>query len=134
MEPRTHNNYRAAVVQLFNFAKSKLKALPHFLPHAAEETTKVREPSKDNEVYTSEEIRQILESAPETVRHLIAIRAFSGIRNEEIWKLTWEQIDLATGWIKLRKAATKLQARRIIPILPNLRAWLPTDTRTGSVH
>lgn len=134
LEPRTHNNYRAAVVQLFNFAKSKLKALPHFLPHAAEETTKVREPSKDNEVYTTEEMRQILVSAPEKVRHLIAIRAFSGIRNEEIWKLTWEQIDLATGWIKLRKAATKLQARRIIPILPNLRAWLPTDTRTGSVH
>jgi hypothetical protein len=62
LEPRTHNNYRTAVVQLFNFAKSKLKALPHFLPHAAEETTKVREPSKNQAFYTKEKMRQILGS------------------------------------------------------------------------
>ena len=134
LEPRTQNNYRAAVVQLFNFAKSKLKALPHFLPHAAEESTRVREPAKDNEVYTTDEMRKILKGAPEKIRPLLAIRAFSGIRNEELWKLTWDQVDLKTGWIKLCKVTSKLKARRVIPILPNLRAWLPTYAGEGSVH
>lgn len=60
LEPRTRNNYRAAVLQLFNFARTSLKALPHWLPHAAEGTIRVKEPSKDTEIYLPAEIRRVL--------------------------------------------------------------------------
>ncbi|EIQ01452.1 site-specific recombinase XerC [Opitutaceae bacterium TAV1] len=134
-EPRTRNNYRAAIVQLFNFSKTKLKALPHWLPHAAEETIKVKEGVKDTEIYSTEEMTTILRLAPPPLVPLLAIRAFSGIRNEELFKLTWDQLDLPSGWIKLKRATTKLRARRVIPILPNLKEWLRDIAKSeGRVH
>jgi hypothetical protein len=57
---RTQNNYRATVVQLFNFAQKNLNALPHWLPHAAEAVTRIKEPVKDTELYTCEEMAKIL--------------------------------------------------------------------------
>lgn len=124
LEPRTQNNYRSAVVQLFNFAKAKPKALPQWLPHVADDVLIVKEPVKDTEIYTPQEIRTILDNCPEDLIPCVAIRAFSGLRNEELFKLSWEEIDLKGGWIKLKKATTKLRARRIIPISSNLQEWL----------
>lgn len=132
---RTQNNYRAAIVQLFNFARDTLKAIPHWMPHAAEQTLRVKEPAKDTEIYSCEEMGKILHSASPSLVPLLAIRAFSGIRNEELFKLTWDQVDMDSGFIKLKKAVTKMRARRIIPILPNLRAWLqPHAKKDGPVH
>lgn len=124
LEPRTQNNYRAAVVQLFNFAKTKAKALPHWLPHAADDAMRVKEAVKDTELYTPEEMLTIMRNAPIELVPALAIRAFSGIRNEELFKLSWQEVDLEGGWIKLRSATTKLRARRLIPIPENLREWL----------
>jgi len=132
---RTQNNYRATVVQLFNFAQKKLNALPHWLPHAAEGVTRIKEPVKDTELYSCEEMEKILKAASPAMVPLLAIRAFSGIRNEELFKLTWDQIDFEAGYLKLKKATTKLRARRIIPLLPNLRAWLSGHAKKeGFVH
>ncbi len=130
LEPRTQNNYRAAVVQLFNYAKTKAKALPHWLPHAAESSIRVKEPTKDTEIYTPAEMQKIMDGIPASLRPCIALRAFSGIRNEELFKLSWQEVDLASGWIKLKHATTKLRARRIIQILPNLRTWISAGALT----
>lgn len=130
LEPRTQNNYRAVVVQLFNYAKTKAKALPHWLPHSADSSIRVKEPNKDTEIYTPAEMQKIMDGVPADLRTCISLRAFSGIRNEELFKLSWHEVDLATGWIKLKHATTKLRARRIIPILPNLRTWISDKALT----
>ncbi len=124
LEARTQNNYRAAVVQLFNFAKAKAKALPHWLPHAADEAMRVKEAVKDTGLYTPEEMITIMRNAPADLIPALAIRAFAGIRNEELFKLSWQEVDLDGGWIKLKSATTKLRARRLIPVSDNLREWL----------
>lgn len=124
LEPRTQNNYRAAVVQLFNFAKTDLKAVPHWLPHAAEESIRVLEPAKDTEIYSPEEMQLILDKAPARLGFLIAVRAFSGIRNEELAEVHWDEFDFKRDVIKLKRAVTKTAQRRVMPMHANLKEWL----------
>lgn len=130
LEPRTQNNYRATVVQLFNYAKTNAKALAHWLPHAADSVIRVKEPTKETEIYTPAEMQKILNGLSGEMRLCAAIRAFSGIRNEELFKLSWEELNLKEGWIKLKRATTKLRARRIIPITDNLKAWIGDSAKT----
>ena len=43
-------------------------------------------------------------------------------------------MDFASGYIKVSGEITKTQQRRLVPILPNLRAWLlPHRQETGGV-
>lgn len=64
----------------------------------------------------------------------MAIKAFSGVRTEEIAEMEWEHIGFKRGYIILPKAITKKKRRRIIPILPNLAKWLaPFEGLTGRI-
>ena len=54
-----------------------------------------------------------------------AIGVFAGLRSSEIRRLQWgRNVDLVTGFIKLDASITKTGQRRLVPILPNLRAYL----------
>jgi integrase len=54
----------------------------------------------------------------------------------EFTRLTWENINLETGFIRLSGDITKTGKTRNIPITDTLRAWLetvPTDQREGKI-
>src|SRR5207248_8971440 len=52
----------------------------------------------------------------------------------EIKRLDWSEVDLARGHIEVKAAKAKSARRRIIPIQPNLAAWLlPYSGMTGPV-
>ncbi len=68
---------------------------------------------------------KLVVKAPELVP-FVALWSFSGIRKEEISRLTWPQVNrgLLTGYIEVDAADAKTGQSRNVPVLDNLRAWL----------
>lgn len=67
-------------------------------------------------------------------RAYLAIGIFAGLRPDEIARLDWRDLDLATGTIRVKAANAKDRDRRIVDLSPNLVAWLaPLVKRTGKV-
>src|SRR5262249_11409252 len=89
------------------------------------------------EIFVVDELRALLESANSVARDvlpMIAIGAFAGLREAEIQRLDWSEVDLARGHIEVKAAKAKSARRRIVPIQPNLAAWLqPYSGMTGRV-
>ena len=89
--PKTRNNYRNAVVQLFNFAR-QAKYLPRDLSTAAEGAKLVQEIRGENDIFTPEQMEKLLAGAPEHMIPGMAVKAFSGVRTEEIAEIEWSHI------------------------------------------
>jgi integrase len=65
-----------------------------------------------------------------------AVLFYAGVRPVEFTRLTWENINLETGFIRLSGDITKTGKTRNIPITGTLRAWLetvPADQREGKI-
>lgn len=121
--PKTRNHYRNAVVQLFNFARHH-GYLPKGIPTEAESLKTLKVTPRENAIFTIDEMGVLLQNAPEHLVPALAIKAFSGVRTEEMVKLAWEHIDWAGRHIKLPAGVTKTTQRRLIPISENLFKWL----------
>src|SRR5262249_40126475 len=60
--------------------------------------------------------------------------AFAGLREAEIQRLDWSEVDLGRSHIEVKAAKAKTARRRIVPIRANLAAWLrPYATIKGRV-
>lgn len=86
----------------------------------------------------AELMRRAKEHAPALVPYL-AIGLFAGLRPmNELRGVTWERdIDLDAGNITVRRASSKTNRARLVPISPNLRAWLetvPPSRRKGGIY
>lgn len=144
---RNKNNWRRGIIGLFNFARKK-NFLPKSLEHAAAATSEFSDPRKKitteqeaaallqrNDIYTPEEMRLILKATGPALRLALEIKAFSGVRTEEIARLWWVMIDEKDNCIRVPDAVGKLNAR-LVPILPNLgkrlRDYAP-DLKHGRV-
>jgi len=67
-------------------------------------------------------------------RAYLAIGIFSGLRPDEIARLDWRHVDLATGTIRVKAGNAKDRDRRIVDLAPNLVAWLaPLAKAAGRV-
>ena len=66
----------------------------------------------------------MLAAAPDSFKPVLAIQAFAGLRSAEVMRLDWQNVKLARGHIEITAANAKTASRRIVPILPNLAAWL----------
>jgi len=122
LSPRTRNNIRGAVQILFSFAKSK-----RYLPKDHDEIESVavaRDRDGEIEVFTPAELWEILKCANERMMPFLVLGAFAGIRHAEIQRLDWSDIHFEDGIIEIGAAKAKTASRRIVPIVPNLRAWL----------
>ncbi len=90
---------------------------------------KVKKPrveAKDGvEVFTPEQMSALLKAAHSDWLPALAIGGFAGLRPDEIGRLEWKEIHLDTGFIEVTARKAKGgQRRRLVPICPNLRAWL----------
>ncbi len=80
-------------------------------------------------IFEPAEVRQLFArlavKAPELVPFM-ALWCFSGIRKEEISRLSWPQVNrgLLTGYIEVDALDAKTGDTRNVPVLDNLRAWL----------
>jgi len=123
LSPKSRANYRAIVGVLFSHAvrRRMLEFNPVF------HTAKPKLPDNPPEIFTVDQLRALLEAAQRVsadVLPMIAIGGFAGLRDAEIKRLDWQEVDLARGFIEVKAAKAKSAKRRLIPIQPNLAAWL----------
>jgi len=133
LSPKSRTNFRANIHVLFSYATKR--RMLDFNP--VEHTTKPTLIDKPPEIFTVDELRALLQAAnrvePDTIP-MLTIGAFAGLRDAEIKRLDWSEVDLARGHIEIKAAKAKSARRRIIPIQPNLAAWLrPYSGKMGRV-
>lgn len=120
---RNRDNHRDSIHNFFNFARSE-GYLPKSLPTAAEDTKRVNEAGADNEVFTVEEANSLLQGAHDWLLPTLAIKLFSGMRSEEVFRMDWSAVKFDQDVLVLSKEITKTKLRRPVPLLPNLKLWL----------
>ena len=133
LSPKSRTNFRGNIHVLFSYATKR--RMLDFNP--VEHTTKPTLIDKPPEIFTVDELRALLQAAnrvePDTIP-MLTIGAFAGLRDAEIKRLDWSEVDLARGHIEIKAAKAKSARRRIVPIQPNLAAWLrPYSGKTGRV-
>jgi integrase len=133
---RTRNNYRNAIVELFHYAR-KHGYLPRDLATEADAVNRVSEADKaENQIFEPDQMDDLLSESPVHLVPSMAIKAFSGVRTEEIFLMEWEHVHFrrGKGYIILPRPVTKKKRRRILPILPNLRKWIaPFEGMEGRI-
>jgi integrase len=133
LSPKSRANYRANIGVLFSYAERRRMIDHNPIRHTAKPKLIDRAP----EIFTVDELRALLETARQEqpdILPMLAIGAFAGLRDAEIKRLDWSEIDLARNHIEVKAAKAKSARRRIIPIEPNLAAWLrPYSGMSGHV-
>ena len=119
----TRNNYRDALHELFRFAKGQ-GYLPKHLPTIMDNIPRIKEKRGKNHIVTPKDMEQWLEGAPAYLVAPLAIKAFAGLRTEEIFELTWEAVKFDQQCITIDAEISKLGQRRAVPISANLLEWL----------
>jgi integrase len=131
--PKSRANYRANVGVLFSYATKRRMLETNPVLH----TAKPKLPDNPPEIFTVDELRALLDTANRVspdVLPMLAIGAFAGLRDAEIKRLDWSEVDLARQHIEVKAKKAKSARRRIVPIQPNLGEWLrPYAAMKGSV-
>jgi integrase len=131
--PKSRANYRANVGVLFSYAERRRMIDSNPISHTA------RPKLADNppEIFAVDELRSLLEAAQRSapdVLPMLAIGAFSGLRDAEIKRLDWSEVDQKRAYIEVKAQKAKSARRRIIEMQPNLREWVrPYAGMTGAV-
>jgi integrase len=131
--PKSRANYRANIGVMFSYAERRrvIDSNP-VLRTAAPKLV-----DKPPEIFSVDELAALLDAAgaraPEIVP-MLAIGAFAGIREAEIKRLNWSEVDQRRGHIEIKSSKAKSARRRIVEMQPNLREWLrPYADITGAV-
>lgn len=120
---RTRKNFRQHICSLFRWARGQ-GHLPREVETEADRLSVPKVKDGDVESFTPKAIAELLAAADHTLRPYLAIRAFAGVRDSEMRRLTWENVRFDQGVIEIKAAQAKTGARRLIPITPNLESWL----------
>jgi integrase len=119
--PRRRDNILANLKQLLRYAARRgyIKSSP------AREIPRINEPSDAPAVWTPEEAELLLESVSPWWIPCEAIGLFAGLRRSEIFRLDWSAFNFDLGVIAVvRRIAKKSKVDRLVPLQPNLMAWL----------
>lgn len=126
---RTRNNYRNSVISLFRYARAQ-GYLPRNEVTEAELVEVAKAKPSPIGIYTPEHLAAMLSVMSPALLPSVAIAAFAGVRSQEILRLTWDDINLRQGHIVVAAEKAKTASRRIVPILPALKAWLQQRNET----
>jgi integrase len=131
--PRARNNFRGSIVTLFRFAQ-KQGYLTKGQPTEADDVAKAKDYGGEVGILTAEQLAHILSHAPERSCLFLVLGAFTGMRSSEILRLDWSDINLDRKFITVAAHKAKTATRRLVPIVPNLMAWLNKYRgRTGAL-
>jgi Site-specific recombinase XerD len=121
--PKSRANYRANVGVLFSYAERRRMIASNPILH----TARPKLPDHPPEIFTVDELAPLLNAAfkraPDMVP-MLAIAAFAGIRDAEIKRLDWSEVDQKRGHIEIKSRKAKSARRRIVEMQPNLHDWL----------
>lgn len=80
-------------------------------------------------VLTPMQMRTLMAAAPKEIVPYLAVAGFAGLRNSEVEKLDWSNVDLKRKRIEVR--AVHKTGHRWVDIEPNLLAWLEPYMRSS---
>ena len=131
--PKTRANFRANVGVLFSYAERRRM----IDTNPVLRTSRPKLLDKAPEIFSVDELTALLNAAsvvaPDVVP-MLAIGAFAGLRESEIKRLDWGEVNLQRGYIEVKAAKAKTAKRRVVRIQPNLAQWLaPYSAMSGAV-
>jgi integrase len=131
--PKSRANFRANVGVMFSYAERRRVIDSNPILRTAQPKLADKPP----EIFSVDELAALLNAAatraPDVVP-MLAIGAFSGVREAEIKRLNWSEVDQKRGHIEIKSSKAKSARRRIVEMQPNLREWLrPYAGMTGTV-
>ena len=118
---RTQHNYLSDVSTLFNFCIRRGWATHN--PAAAVELPDYGQAPIS--LHTPDQVRTVLEFARAydvKICRALAVRYFTGLRSAEMGRIAEE--DIRAEFVEVTAAKSKTRSRRLVPIQPNLKAWL----------
>ena len=85
-----------------------------------------REARQKPQPLTMQQVRALLDAAPEEWKGMILLGLYTGIRIQEIAGLTWDAVDLQHAAIYVRSPKER---PRTLPVSPELASYLNSKTR-----
>jgi integrase len=125
-EAATVNRETSALSRMFQLAmwRGQLERMPFFPNRLAEN------PPRDG-FFEHDEYVRVRAHLPESYQDVLDFAYYSGWRRNEILELTWNDVDLTGGVIRLTPRRSKTKTGRVLPISPPLRQVL---TRRGRLR
>lgn len=117
---QTWRNYRRHLKMLFG----QCVAWGYCDSNPVEKTQEPEKAETEPGILTPKEAGDLLTGAGQEIQAAIALGLFAGLRVSEIQRISWKEVNLTRDLIRLEGAVTKKKFRRVIPIRPNLKAWL----------
>ena len=127
---RTKRNHLRVITSLFKLAIRR-KYLPK---DALDELAAVEKPEEEIteiEIFSPDEMDEILRVARPELAAWMAIAGFAGLRAAELQRLDWREVNLTEKHIEVTAAKSKTASRRLVPITENLLAWLTHYAKTS---
>ncbi|MGQ9688333.1 MAG: tyrosine-type recombinase/integrase [Desulfobaccales bacterium] len=123
--PATVNREIACLKTMFNRAKENGKAENN----PAAKIKMLKENNERDRVLSEEEFHRLLAHCPPYLKPVVKMAYYTGMRQSEILNLTWGQVDLKEGFIKLTPNDTKTREGRLVPLNRELVEMLRTMPR-----
>jgi len=128
--PKTRANFRQNISVLFGYAADEgmIDSNP---------VLRIKKPKlvdKAPEIFSVDDVSALLNAASTVapdVLPILAIGAFAGLRESEIKRLSWQDINLRRGYVEVKAEKAKTAKRRIVRIQPNLAQWLASYNGFG---
>lgn len=128
--PITVGNVRRLLLLLFNEGKRRR----YCEANPVSDAIKPKVIESEIGIVSPAQAAALLEHAADSILPVIAIGLFAGLREAELKRLDWSEVDLIGGHIEVTAAKAKSARRRLIKIQPNLAEWLsPCAKRSGPV-
>jgi integrase len=129
----SRNIYRRKILTLFNYAR-RSGYLPKNCPTAATESAKAKEPGREIEIYSPDEMLRLLRHASDNLRPFVVLCGFCGLRAAEAMRLDWSEVHFAREMVFVSARKSKTRSRRFAPLPENAAAWLrPLARPNGKV-
>jgi integrase len=131
--PKSRDNFRTNIGVMFSYAERRRMIETNPILH----TARPKLPDNPPEIFTVDELSALLNAAATHAADIVpmlAIAAFAGIRDAEIKRLDWSEVNQKRGFIEVKAGKSKSARRRIVEMQPNLREWLqPYAGMNGAV-
>ncbi len=75
-------------------------------------------------IFEEDEYQRLLEECPLWLRRIVIMARGTGMRQGEILKLNWSDVDLKTGFVRLKSSMTKTDEARSVRLLPEVITML----------
>jgi integrase len=130
-EPLNQRNYMRDIGMFFKWCKNNDFCMVNPMERVVRPRVKIKTP----QIYTVDEAECLLTIAKEhpelKLQEFVAFAFFTGIRVEELEKMTWDMVVWQQAEVCLPETVTKTHRPRMIPIIDALRSWVPEAQRTG---